>query len=53
VPPPPFFVFLIAAVSAYLALTEVVKRAFYRHWRRRRGPSGVGEGLHLDKLLHR
>ena len=41
VPPPLFFVFLIAAVGAYLALTEVVKRVFYRHWRRRRRPDGA------------
>jgi Mg2+-importing ATPase len=53
VPPPLFFVFLIVAVAAYLALTEVVKRAFYRHWRRRRRLSGFGGELRLDKLLHR
>ncbi len=32
-PPPAFFVFLIVAVAAYLALTEVVKQAFFRYWR--------------------
>ena len=29
-PPPGFYVFLIVAVAAYLALVEVMKRAFYR-----------------------
>lgn len=29
--PASFFLFLLLAVSAYLALVEVVKRAFYRY----------------------
>lgn len=49
VPPPMFFVFLIVAVTAYLALTEIVKRAFYRRWRRRSWRSRVGEKSSLDK----
>lgn len=34
--PPWFFVFLIVAVAAYLALTEIVKQTFYRYWSRNR-----------------
>jgi Mg2+-importing ATPase len=48
-PPALFFVFLIAAVGAYLALTEVVKRAFYRYWRRRMWRSHAGRERAPDK----
>jgi Mg2+-importing ATPase len=34
VPPPGFYLFLVAAVVAYLAVVEVVKHAFYRFYRR-------------------
>jgi Mg2+-importing ATPase len=49
VPPPlGFYLFLVAAVAGYLALVEVVKRAFYRAYRRR-GPAIRGRLLHVPK----
>jgi Mg2+-importing ATPase len=47
VPPPlGYYLFLVAAVAGYLALVEVVKRAFYRAYRRR-GPAIRGRLLHV------
>jgi Mg2+-importing ATPase len=45
-PPPAFYMFLIVAVAAYLALVEVVKHAFYRAYRRR-GSAIRGRLLHV------
>ena len=38
-PPPAYYAFLIAAVAAYLALVEIVKRLFYRHMAGIGGPA--------------
>jgi Mg2+-importing ATPase len=42
-PPPLFFVFLIGATLAYLAIVEVTKRIFYRAMSVRKKPNpGIG-----------